>query len=299
MAARVEVLLGDLFNVIASAVWVKRDAQGFHRGYGQHRPNLRAWFPETERAIVCEQYTAENSRAKADGLLKGQVFEPLRQYLVGERRRSGLKGKAIQDGMHRLTGKRYVFERHAFSASQWEMPTREQYEAFRSLCDQEGDPTGRPYCSREYEELRAEYEELRAEYEELRAEYEELRRPFDAEAGAYFCDTWHYVTVGAHKGKHPCEKPADMARDLVVQCSRPGGVVLDTFCGSGAFLEAAAAAGRVAWGCDMQSRWAEATRERVNGYANVVAIRKIRGPGADAAPKRPQVDLLDWLREAQ
>lgn len=54
-AARVEVLLGERFNVVASAVWVKADAHGYGKFSGTCRAAQRAHFPQTERVIICER----------------------------------------------------------------------------------------------------------------------------------------------------------------------------------------------------------------------------------------------------
>jgi adenine-specific DNA-methyltransferase len=141
---------------------------------------------------------------------------------------------------------------HWLSRSQWALPTASNYQWLRGVLNTSGG-----------DYLRREYEDLRREYEDLRREYKDLRRPFDATAGAHFTDVWTYHTVQARPGKHPCEKPSQMARDIVAQCSRPGDVVLDTFAGSGAFLRAAAELGRVAWGCDKDEHWAKAAADAV------------------------------------
>ena len=256
-AARVEVRLAERFNVVASCVWVKSDAQGngkhslYAGAYAAGRPGppLRAYFPMTERAIICEHYGADSFAkgeagyaAKCDEL-RGFVFEPLRAYLDGERERAGFTPREV----NKATGTQMAG--HWFTRSQWALPTRKNYVALRAAF-------GAGFLRREYDDLRREYDDLRREYDDLRAEYEHLRRPFDATAGRHFTDVWTYPTVPARKGKHPCEKPREMAEDLVRQCSRPGDVVLDTFAGSGVFLAAAARLGRVAWGCDFQQKWA-------------------------------------------
>jgi adenine-specific DNA-methyltransferase len=138
---------------------------------------------------------------------------------------------------------------HAASGA---LPTEANYEKLRALFNRDGDG----HLRREYEDLRREYEDLRREYEDLRREYEDLRRPFDARAGLHHTDVWTYPPVQDYPGKHVCEKPYQMAKDIVAQCSRPGDVVLDTFCGSGSFLEAAARLGRAAVGCDADQLWA-------------------------------------------
>ena len=138
--------------------------------------------------------------------------------------------------------------RHYFSRSQWCLPTAEHYAALRALFNREGTRPAPPV--EDYhdanglrlhqgndgpEYLRADYEDLRADYEYLRADYEDLRRPFDVAAGTGrpFRAVWSYSPVESYAGKHSCEKPIAMIRDIVETASRPGDVVCDVFAGSG------------------------------------------------------------------
>ena len=267
-AARVEVRLAERFDVVASCVWHK-PGPSYAVTYGADR--LRTFIPMSERAIICEHYGADSFAkgeagyaAKCDKL-RSFVFEPLRAYLDGERERAGFTPEQCNLACgHREKGG--MAGRHYFSRSQWCLPTRKNYEALRAAF-------GPGSLPRPFDDLRREYDHLRREYDDLRREYDHLRRPFDAEAGRHFTDVWTYPTVPARKGKHPCEKPRAMAEDLVRQCSRPGDVVLDTFAGSGVFLAAAARLGRVAWGCDFQERWADATQAAVVAAPVVTAAQ--------------------------
>ena len=277
LAARVECMLGERFNVIASPVWVKADAQGNGKHSVQDKSTKRAYFPQTERVVVCEHggsdayARGESAYTRKCDELRGFVFEPLRAYLDGERKRAGVDKVAVNVACGFSASPGGMASRHYFSRSQWWLPTEAHYAAMRALFNASG----------------GDY--LRREYDDLRREYEALRRPFDAEAGAHFTDVWTYPTVPGRKGKHPCEKPADMARDLVLQCSRPGDVVLDTFCGSGVFLRAAAEQGRTAWGCDADEWWAAKTRQAIGAAA---PPRPAETPVPALAPQPAQLDLF-------
>lgn len=109
-------------------------------------------------------------------------------------------------------------------------------------------------------------------------EYSVIARPFSVSAATPHTDVWTYETVGAYPGKHPCEKPEKMARDMVRASSREGGLVADFFCGSGAFLAAAVAEGRRAIGCDMDPHWAEQAQRRCDAA-------KVTGRVVRTAPK--------------
>jgi site-specific DNA-methyltransferase (adenine-specific) len=109
---------------------------------------------------------------------------------------------------------------------------------------------------------RPDYAKLQAQTGRFARPYDALYRPFSVSADVPYTDVWTYETVNTYPGKHPCEKPPRMARDIVRASSREGGLVADFFCGSGAFLAAAVAEDRRAIGCDMDPHWAEQAQRR-------------------------------------
>ncbi len=252
MGARVEVACREHFEVIANVRWLKPKHSTKAEMFAKE--TLRAPFPASETLLIAEQRGSDSialgeSRYDAEcDKLRGFVFEPLRAYFDDERKRSGLSANVIRDEMHARTGKRYVFERHTFSRSQWELPTIEQFDAARALFDECGEPSGRPY--------------LAQQYEDLRKQYEDLRRPFFVTADDQYTDVWTYPTVPHRKDKHPCEKPRDMARDIVRISSRPGDLVLVFFSGSGVFAEEALKQGRRVVSVEMDPHWESVTRQR-------------------------------------
>jgi site-specific DNA-methyltransferase (adenine-specific) len=235
---------------------------GWHRKV-QPR-DLRSFFPQTERVIFCEQFGADGSALRGSGYaaecqkLHAGVFEPLRQYLETERKRAGVDKIAINVACGFSASAGGMASRHYFSGSQWCLPTREHYAAMQALF-------GAGY-------LRREYEDLRREYEDLRREYEDLRRPFTVSSEVPYTDVWTYKTVPAGRGKHPCEKPLPMLRDIVNASSRPGGLVLDSFAGSGATGQAAVELDRRFVGIEMDPVWAERARERIGCSAQTLPL---------------------------
>lgn len=226
MATRVEVEFSRHFAVLGRATWQKEE--GTHRRI--HKPDLRWFCPQSEVVIAGEQPAFS--------------CEPVRAYLDGERRRAGASIGWIRDQIG-FTGQ---MPYHWFAVGmpdgtcqQWQFPTEEHYSALQRLC--------RGFFLRPYAELRA--------------EFEALRRPFTVSAAVPYTDVWTYETVNAYPGKHPCEKPFLMAENMIAASSRPGDLVADFFCGSGAFLAAAVHSGRRAIGCDMDPAWADFTRRRI------------------------------------
>jgi site-specific DNA-methyltransferase (adenine-specific) len=152
--------------------------------------------------------------------------------------------------------------RHYFTQSQWCFPTKEHYKQMR---------IGLSQANHGGDYLRREYDDLRREYDDLRREYDDLRRPFSVTADVPYTDVWDFATVGAYRGKHPCEKPLDLMTHIVRTSSKPGAVVLDAFMGSGSTGEATLrlGQGRSFIGIDRDPRWVEFSRRRLARLGDV------------------------------
>jgi adenine-specific DNA-methyltransferase len=266
MAARVEVLTGERFNVLNQIVWMK-DGNATRRHEAQliDKDLARSWMPDNERIIFAEHYGADGYAkgeagytAKCDEL-RGFVFEPLRAYLDGERQRAGVSYKDLAACVGVTPT---MLGQHYFSRSQWSLPTEDAYNKMRYGMSHLNH--GGEYLRREYEYLRREYEDLRREYEDLRREYEDLRRPFSVTADVPYTDVWTFPTVQAYPGKHPAEKPQALLRHIIAASSKPGAVVLDAFAGSGSTGTAALDMGRKFIGIEKDNAWAEYSRDRIS-----------------------------------
>ena len=66
----------------------------------------------------------------------------------------------------------------------------------------------------------------------------------------------------APQRQHPCPRPLDQVRFIVSQWVRPGGLVLDPFCGSGTALVAAKNLGRRAIGIEIEEKYCEIAAKR-------------------------------------
>jgi site-specific DNA-methyltransferase (adenine-specific) len=137
---------------------------------------------------------------------------------------------------------------HYFSQSQWALPTEKAYNAMRY-----GLTT-----------LNHGGEYLKRDYEDLKQEYEELRRPFSVSADVPYTDVWTFKTVSTYKGKHPCEKPLDMLEHIINASSKAGGVVLDSFMGTGNTGKAAKRLSRDFIGIENDPKYFEISQCRIN-----------------------------------
>jgi len=271
MAARVEVLIAERFNVLNHIVWDKP----WGRAEGAEKEALRAFFSQSERIIFADHYNSDNIALGGSGYaakcdeLRGFVFEPLRAYLDGERRRAGVGQSQIMEWFAGGGYPKYVTARHSFTQSQWELPTEENYRRLRQ-CFHDLNHGG-AYLRREYEDLRREYEDLRREYEDLRREYEDLRRPFNVTPDVPYTDVWTFPTVQGYPGKHPCEKPPELLEHIITASSRPGALVLDCFMGSGNTGIAARKLGRRFIGIDESVYWYRTAGRRIAKAAQMAA----------------------------
>jgi len=251
MAARVEVLTGERFNVLNRIRWVKE--AGWHNK--TKKDELRSFLSPWEEIIFAEHYGAEGCAkgeagygAKCDEL-RGFVFEPLRAYLVGERDRAGLTTRQVAEAYQKKSGSRTVtgMAGHWFEKVQWTLPTLENYEWLRET----------------FARLNHGGSYLRREYDDLRREYDDLRRPFNVSAEVPYTDVWTFPTVPFYAGKHPCEKPAAMLEHMIRSSSREGATVLDAFMGSGATGKAARKLGRKFIGIEKDAQWFEKAKAGV------------------------------------
>ena len=62
---------------------------------------------------------------------------------------------------------------------------------------------------------------------------------------------------------HPCQKPERLLSYLIEKTTRPGGLVLDAFAGSGSLLVAAKNSGRRAIGIEIEERYVEIAAKRL------------------------------------
>jgi len=62
-------------------------------------------------------------------------------------------------------------------------------------------------------------------------------RTFNCKSDIQYTDVLHYKTVRPYKGKHPCEKPKDLIKQLIQMSSNENDIVIDCFSGSGMLAE--------------------------------------------------------------
>lgn len=260
LASDIELLMRKRFNVLNHIVWAKPSG----RWNGCNKESLRSYFPATERVLFAEHYQGPY-KPKQDGYalkcteLKQNVLKPLIDYFSDARKDLGVSSKEI----YAATGKHMAS--HWFSASQWQLPNEQDYLKLQALFERIAkEKHKRNELSDPHHNLVAEYKTLSRQYLELSQEFKALRRQFFVTALVPYTDVWTYKPVQFYPGKHPCEKPAEMMRDIIAASSRPGDVVADFFMGSGSTIKESIKLGRRALGVELEEERFKQTQSEIS-----------------------------------
>lgn len=121
---------------------------------------------------------------------------------------------------------------HWFGMSQWLLPGDHDYHKLPLLFERIArEKNLRNELAVTHHQLVADWHALNRTYCELFKEYRTLRRYFSVSVSVPYTDVWTHKPVQFNLGKHPCEKPAEMLRQIITASSRPGDVVADFFMG--------------------------------------------------------------------
>jgi adenine-specific DNA-methyltransferase len=247
MTSSVERLVGERFRVLNSIRWVKE--AGWHQK--AELAAMRSFLTPWEGVIFAEQYS-ESARMKALDEAKA-VWGDLGARLADARVRAGL----TREQLARLFADKHQNMAGAKArVSAWEIGNeRITAHAFSAIVEA---------CPLPWESHAAISREYDARDTERSAELNATRRPFNISHRAHSTDVWTFATVDPYPGKHPCEKPVGMLRHMIEVSTRPGGLILDPFAGSGSTLVAASHAGRQAVGVEKEERYCEQAARRLS-----------------------------------
>lgn len=278
MAWQMEGEIRKRFNVLNQIRWTRSGSSINNKNDPE---SWRRYASNWEAIIFGEHYGADNAAKGVPGYerkcdeARGFIFEPLRAYLDGERLRAGVERTQIVEWFASHGYPKWVTERHSFGTSQWELPTRENYERLRQCFNELGRPVdgGAPYLDKDHSYLAREYEYLKRDYDELKQEFEALRRPHNSNAYTNNTDFWDddpEKTI--MKDRHPTQKPVPLMMRPIVMSTRVGGVVLDPFMGSGTTGVAALKTGRNFVGIEKNPKYYEIARRRLEGVLQQPAL---------------------------
>ncbi|WP_155005408.1 site-specific DNA-methyltransferase, partial [Klebsiella grimontii] len=250
LASDIEVMMRSRFNILNHIIWAKP----WGRWNGCNKESLRAYFPSTERVLFAEHYLGpysgkENDYENKSTELKQHVMTPLIEYFRDARDALGVTTKEIAEA----TGKKNMAS-HWFGLSQWSLPNEADYQKLQTLFTRIAiEKHLKRKLEHPHHQLVATYQSLNRKYSELLEEYKTLRRYFSVSAAVPYTDVWMHKPVQFYPGKHPCEKPADMLKQIISASSKPGDIVADFFMGSGSTVKAAMELGRRAIGVELET----------------------------------------------
>ena len=103
--------------------------------------------------------------------------------------------------------------------------------------------------------------------------------------GRYRTNVWNYAGVNTpsaenaeKRAMHPTVKPVELIKDAILDASNRGGVVLDTFLGSGSTLIAAEKAGRICYGVELEPQYVDTAIRRYESLGEkYIAIHAASG----------------------
>jgi len=244
MAARLDVLLAQSFNVLSHVVWTKPNEPGFDGWKGKMKKEaLRQWYPHSERILFAEPAMEGNLHRS-----------PFGHFLRKMRKKAGLT-------MHELTAAIGAHGKvnHGGAVSNWEAgrntPSLEQYNKLSEALLNTGAVNSMP-------------------------PYEDVVRVFTIDGDKQFTDVWTFQSVRPYKGKHPAEKPIDLLEHAIAATTYPGDVVLDCFAGSGSTAVAAVGLGRLSVSMEIERKWASRAAARVK---EALESQASRSPDAEEA----------------
>ena len=163
---------------------------------------------------------------------------------------------------------------HYFSKSQWHFPTREHYDTIRAAAN------GAAF-HKDYDTLRAEYEKIKKDYDSVKQEYYATR--------AYFNNThdnmnnvWHFARhkKDGSEGGHATPKPIPLCERAIKSSCPDGGLVIDSFMGSGSTMVAAHQLQRKCYGMELDPKYCQVIVDRMHKLDPSLEI-KINGKPYD------------------
>ena len=189
-------------------------------GQGQNSADFRM-YPIADEKCLFVMRGVQGFNTNADNYFEG--WEPIRDYLLKSRLAMGWDVPT----MKRIVGHSDLSRDHWTSKSQFNMPTREVYNALKDEAE------------RQRRERGIDNEAFKREYEDIKREYYKTRAYFDNTHDNQN-NVWHFSrTSNAEReltGGHATPKPIALCARAIKSSSRSGEIVLDLFGGSGSTL---------------------------------------------------------------
>ncbi len=226
-------------------------------GDGQNNSISRSYGVITEKCLFV-MMGVQGFNNNADNYFEG--FEVLRDWLIKEKQKSGLKNEEIT----KLTATTHT---HYWSKSQWAFPTKEHYNSIKEASN------GKAFV-KEYEEIKKEYEEIKKEYYSTRAYFNNTHDKMT--------EVWQFdrhIRQG-DEGGHATPKPIPLCERAIKSSCQDKGLVLDMFLGSGSTMVASHQLNRKCYGMELDPKYCQVIIDRMIKLDPSIKITKNGKPYA-------------------
>ena len=210
-------------------------------GQSQNSETTRSFATADEKCLFV-MLGVQGFNNNKDNYFEG--FEPIREYLNTQRNKMGWSSSYIVE----ITGK--TSATHYFSKSQWHFPTREHYDAIR-------DAAKGSAFHKDYDVLKADYDVLKADYYKTRAYFNNTHDNMN--------NVWHFPRhkKDGTEGGHATPKPIPLCERAIKSSCPDGGLVIDSFLGSGSTMVAAHQIGRKCYGMELEPKYCQVIVDRM------------------------------------
>jgi DNA modification methylase len=220
-------------------------------GDGQNNSIARSFGVITEKCLFV-MMGVQGFNNNADNYFEG--FEVLRDWLIKEKQKSGLKNEEIT----KLTATTHT---HYWSKSQWAFPTKEHYNSIKEASN------GKAF-TKEYEEIKKEYEEIKKEYYSTRAYFNNTHDKMT--------EVWQFdrhIRQG-DEGGHATPKPIPLCERAIKSSCPDNGLVLDVFLGSGSTMVASHQLKRKCYGMELDPKYCQVIVNRMLKLDPTLTIKR-------------------------
>lgn len=245
-----QVVLDELFTFVNAGVWMRMNGvKSFF-----NKDIQRSFFPNFDRFLLYESKPEirEGEARKIlrvfeyeQGMCRTRCMKPLVDYMISEMERAGFTPKRVNDALHTCMADGHWFTR----GSQWELPTRENYERLRNLFN--GDRLDGEYLCRDYEEL---------------------RRPFNLPERSTDVLQFPQDSGASKRYGHDTVKGEAITSYLIQVTTRPGALVVVPFAGSGTECAMAAKLGRRFVGYEIDPKHARTAARRTEKFIQTTLL---------------------------
>jgi len=215
-------------------------------GQGQNSENTRSYAIADEKCLFV-MLGVQGFNNNADNYFNG--WDSIVNYLDSQKNKAKLTIKDCK----RLAGHSEKSGCHWFDKSQWMMPTEDTYNSWRDYCLNNGINA----FHKEYDELKQEYDELKQEYYATRAYFNNTHDNMN--------NVWHFARhkKDGSEGGHATPKPIPLCERAIKSSCPDGGLVIDSFMGSGSTMVAAHQLKRKCYGMELDPKYCQVIVDRM------------------------------------